>query len=293
MRWNFAFIVVCLVYPAYGEPPIAPPVMPPDAPEIIPGVDDVQFVAHMSVYDEVASAPPVQSLETPRLRVYTAPNCAPCEAFRQTSLPLLEAKGWQVGRNIEFVDAGSVTAPRFEWITSDGVASAMTGYRGRDAFNAWHNAAVGGGAKSVASCPCGPDCPCVARVAYSGPRQRDPMPPDFVMTELVEPSAVFTEYDEPQGILDGGVQSYQSAPQASYSCANGQCGPVQMQSMQQSYGNCANGQCGPMQAMSVHQQQQGYWTPPQQSHQSHGYRGPVRRVLGGLFRGGCLGGGCR
>lgn len=289
MRWILSLIVVCLVYPAYGEPPIAPPVMPPDAPEIIPGVYDVQFVAHMSVYDDVAAAPPVQSLETPRLRVYTAPNCAPCEAFRQTSLPLLEAKGWEVGRNIEFVDAGSVTAPRFEWITSDGVASAMTGYRGRDAFNAWHNAAVNGVVNAVQSngCQCGPDCPCVARVAYSGPRQRDPMPPDFVMTELVEPSAVFTEYDEPQGILDGGVQSYQFAPVMG-GCANGQCSPMRSMPYQSS---CANGQCGPAmmtQGYSMPMQQQSY-----QSHQSHGYRGPVRRVLGGLFSGGCLFGGCR
>lgn len=281
MRALLILAVVCLCSVAVAGPPIAPPVMPPNAPDVIPGVDDVQFVAHMSVYDEFA--PPVQSLVTPRLRVYTAPGCAPCEAFKQISLPLLEAKGWEVGRNIEFVDAGSVTAPRFEWITSDGVASAMTGYKGRDAFNEWHAAAINGGVKSQANgCQCGPDCPCVAGVG-SGPRERVPNP-DFVMTELVEPSAVFTEYDEPQGIIDGGVQ-FQSSPVMG--CANGQCGPQ----YSQGYQSCVNGQCQPMQAG---QHEQGYWTPPQQSaYQSHGYRGPVRRVFGGLFGGGCFGGGCR
>lgn len=219
----------------------------------------------VAVYDEFA--PPVQSLETPRLRVYTAPGCSPCEAFKQTSLPRLEAIGWEVGRNIEFVDAGNVYAPRFEWVTSAGVASVLTGYTGRAAFNSWHAAAINGGVKSVASgCQCGPDCPCVARVS-SGPRERVSNP-NFVMTELVEPSAVFTEYDDPQGIIDGGVE-YQSKSAMS----------------------CVNGQCGPMQAG---QHEQGYWTPPQQSaYQSHGYRGPVRRVFGGLFSGGCFGGMCR
>lgn len=210
-------------------------------------------------------------MESKFLRVYTMPNCPPCEAWKRDVWPKLQAKGWEEGVNVEFVTV-TENAPRFEWVTDRGVESVSNGYRGRDSFNAWHRSAVDG-VKAVANgCQCGPDCPCVARASYSGPRERVPNP-DFVMTELVGPSAVFTEYDEPQGILDGGVQSYQSAPQASYSCANGQCGPVQ--------------------AMPVHQQQQGYWTPPQQSHQSHGYRGPVRRVLGGLFSGGCLFGGCR
>lgn len=263
MRALPILIVFCLCRVAVAGPPTAPPVMPPNAPDVIPGIDDVQFVAHMSVYDEVALAPPVQSLVTPRLRVYTAPGCAPCEAFKQTSLPLLEAKGWEVGRNIEFVDAGNIPAPRFEWVTSAGVASVLTGYTGRDAFNSWHAAAINGGVKSQANdCQCGPDCPCVAGVS-SGPRERVPNP-DFVMTELVEPSAVFTEYDEPQGIIDGGVE-FQSAPVM----------------------GCANGQCQPIQAG---QHEQGYWTPPPRS---HGYRGPVRRVFGGLFGGGCFGGGCR
>ena len=232
----------------------------------------VDYVACLDGNGLALNAPPVQafgdtqSLVTPRLRVYTAPGCAPCEAFKQTSLPLLEAKGWEVGRNIEFVDAGNIPAPRFEWVTSAGVASVLTGYTGRDAFNNWHAAAINGGVKSEANgCQCGPDCPCVAGVS-SGPRERVPNP-DFVMTELVEPSAVFTEYDEPQGIIDGGVQ-FRSTP--AMGCVNGQCQPVQ-----------------------AGQHEQGYWTPPQQQsgHQSHGYRGPVRRVLG-LF-GGCFGGGCR
>lgn len=230
-------------------------------------------VAHAANYDlwEDETVPVSYQLddgpkmESRFLRVYTMPNCPPCEAWKRDVWPRLQAKGWEEGRNVEFVMVAE-NAPRFEWVTDRGVESVSNGYRGRDSFNAWHQAAVEGGVKAIQSngCQCGPDCPCVARAAYSGPRERVPNP-NFVMTELVEPSAVFTEYDEPQGILDGGVQSYQSAPVM---------------------GNCANGQCGPMQ-MSPAQQQQGYWTPPQQLHQSHGMRsGPVRRVLGGLF-GGC------
>lgn len=46
-------------------------------------------------------------------------------------------------------------------------------------------------------------------------------------------------------------------------------------------GNCAGGQCAPVQSVPMTQHSQG------------AMRGPVRRVFGGLFSGGCFGGLCR
>lgn len=89
-------------------------------------------------------------------------------------------------------------------------------------------------------CKCDP-CRCGATGStrrIRPPSDRVPSP-DFEFTGMVEPSAVFTEYDEPQGILDpegfeqrspsysAGVQTYQ---------------PYQVQPLY--FGGCANGQCG-------------------------------------------------